>query len=158
MTDKLAPLEVRFWAKVDKTETCWNWTASKCRNGYGRFGMKDKVPYSHRVSYEMVNGPIPAGMELDHTCHNRACVRPEHLRPVTHQQNLENRSGAQSNSASGIRGVSWHKAARKWSANVRHGGSNHYLGLFADMKEAETVAIAKRNELHTHNSLDRRVA
>lgn len=148
-------LEERFWAKVDKTGACWNWTASKCHNGYGRFGIKREVPYSHRVSYEMANGPIPAGMELDHTCHNRACVNPAHLRPATHKENLENLSGAQRNSKTGVRGVCWHKASRKYQASVVHNQKRHHIGLFDSITEAEAAVIAKRNELFTHNDLDR---
>lgn len=114
-----------------------------------------KNGYAHRVSYEMAFGHIPDGMVIDHTCHNRKCVTPSHLQAVTQKQNLENRTGAMESSKSGIRGVSWHKKARKWVAQVRHNQVTHYVGLFADIKEAEVAVIARRNELFTNNLADR---
>jgi hypothetical protein len=72
----------RFWAKVRKTDTCWLWTASGDRNGYGLFWNGDKLVYAHRYAYELLVGPIPAGLTIDHLCETPACVWPTHLEPV----------------------------------------------------------------------------
>lgn len=70
-------------------DECWEWTASKDRLGYGRFGSYTRgSTLAHRVSYKLFVGPIPEGMELDHLCGNRGCVRPDHLEPVTHAENM----------------------------------------------------------------------
>lgn len=145
----------RFWDKVDKSETCWNWTAYRDPRGYGRFSIGGIPGYAHRISQEMVSGPIPPGMDIDHTCHNRACVNPAHLRVVSHKQNHENRKGAARNSASGIRGVSWHTKVGKWRAVVRHNGKQVSGGYFDDVNEAAEAVKQLRLRLFTHNDLDR---
>lgn len=89
MPKKRRPTPERFWEKVLKTESCWHWRGSKTRKGYGNFfGPDRKVVRAHRYSYELAKGPIPEGLELDHLCRNRACVRPDHLDPVTHVENV----------------------------------------------------------------------
>jgi hypothetical protein len=95
--------EDRFWAKVNKngpdgfhSQTgenlgpCWLWTASTSGKGYGKMGVggrKGHQVYAHRFSYELLVGPIPPGLELDHLCRVHHCVRPDHLDPVPHQEN-----------------------------------------------------------------------
>lgn len=72
----------RFWAKVEKTETCWLWTAAT-QFGYGIFtrpsGTGPKAVKAHRFSWELVFGPVPAGLFVLHHCDVRNCVRPDHL-------------------------------------------------------------------------------
>ena len=147
--------EERFWAKVQKTDTCWNWAGSKDLAGYGAVRIKGERILAHRASYEMVVGQIPDGERIDHLCFNTSCVRPDHLRPVTRKQNGEHRKGAPVHSKSGVRGVTWNSQMNKWRALVGHYGKQHYVGHFDDIAEAEAAVIAKRNELHTHNDLDR---
>jgi len=151
-------LEDRLWAKVEKTETCWIWRGAVDQKGYGMIWDEGARPRAHRVSWELVNGPIPEGLQVDHKCHNHACVNPSHLRPLTPKQNNEHRLGSPVNNTSGVRGVYWHKKAQKWMVSVGHNGRNIYAGLFPTVAEAEAAAIAKRNELHTHNDRDRTVA
>jgi hypothetical protein len=64
---------------------CWIWIGFIDWYGYGRVGKKQ----SHRVAYELVNGPIPEGLVIDHLCRVRCCVNPAHLEAVTRAVNNE---------------------------------------------------------------------
>lgn len=83
--------EELFWAKVQKTDSCWLWVAGKDRRGYGRFAINRKPKLAHRVSYEFMTGKIPEGLVIDHLCRETSCVNPAHLEPVTVKEN--NRRG-----------------------------------------------------------------
>lgn len=144
--------EADFWARVEKGPSCWIWTGRLDRHGYGVFGNREGA---HRYAYRLANGEIPAGLKVDHICHSPKCVRPEHLRLATQKQNQENRAGASRHSKSGVRGVHWDETKRRWVAQVRHHGSGYYQKRFRTLEEAEAAVIAKRNELFTHNDLDR---
>lgn len=116
---------------------------------------------SRRVCHarsQPVVGAIPADREIDHICHNRKCVNPEHLRLVTRKQNQEHRINPNSNSRSGVRGVHWHKAQQRWTATVGHHRQRLFVGYYDTIEEAEAAVIAKRNELFSHNDMDRECA
>lgn len=70
----------RFWDKVKKTPSCWEWQAGKI-NGYGRIGLTSqrRCVLAHRLSYEIHYGPIADGMCVLHRCDTPGCVRPDHL-------------------------------------------------------------------------------
>lgn len=80
--------KARFWTKVEDTRTCWNWRSSFSRNGYGVFGFKGKSLKAHRVAYELVNGKIPQGLNVLHTCDNPKCINPDHLWVGTQGDNV----------------------------------------------------------------------
>lgn len=86
---KGAKAEARFWSKVEKTDGCWLWRGGLFRTGYGCFY---EVPrpgrLAHRYAYELLVGPVPEGLELDHLCRVRHCVNPAHLEPITHAENM----------------------------------------------------------------------
>lgn len=85
----------RFMSKIQKTDSgCWEWTGCHNSSGYGEFvrgSRRDgtrRTIRAHRYAYEHFVGKIPDGLELDHLCRNRTCVRPDHLEAVTHRENI----------------------------------------------------------------------
>lgn len=84
----------RFFAKVDKTDTCWNWTGATTATrknraiGYGSFLINKRPFYAHRLSFLMHNGYLTEGLVVDHQCNNTLCVNPEHLKEMTSRENV----------------------------------------------------------------------
>lgn len=96
-------LPEQFWSKVQRPandDECWLWTGAIAARGYGSLRHRQVSSLAHRVAYELLVGPIPSGLFIDHTCHNldascaggddclhRRCVNPAHLEPVTNATN-----------------------------------------------------------------------
>jgi len=81
--------EEKFWGMVKKTDSCWIWTGTQTKDGYGRFWQKAKKKLVHRISFESLKNIIPKGLEIDHLCRNRICVNPDHMECVTHAENMK---------------------------------------------------------------------
>lgn len=146
--DRHATPEESFLARTEPIvgdPGCIIWTGTLDTAGYGQINVDRRNFKAHRYAWEREQGSIPDGMQIDHTCWNRACVNVGHLRLATAQQNTWNRAGANPNSTTGFRGVTRNR--RGYQARVRADGKMHCLGTFPTIEEAAAVASAKRKEL-----------
>lgn len=133
---KRPSFEEIFWSKVKKTATCWIWTASKDKVGYGQIGTRE--PFSkvkcfrpHRVAYELIKGRIPKGLQLDHLCRNTSCVNPNHLEAVTARVNILRGNGIAA------------KNAVKTHCNRGHPLSGANLRISINKKNGNKIRICK---------------
>lgn len=86
-----APLEQRLWRNVEKTDGCWLWRGALNQKGYGSIqegGKGSKRVATHRLSYQLANGPVPDGLFVLHKCDVPNCVNPDHLWLGTHEDNM----------------------------------------------------------------------
>jgi hypothetical protein len=84
---------LRSKVMLDDATGCWNWTGHTGKTGYGNFWLSNRQILAHRASYAMAGLVIPDDAQLDHLCRNRACVRPDHLEPVTARENTLRSAG-----------------------------------------------------------------
>ncbi|MDF8266016.1 hypothetical protein [Luteipulveratus flavus] len=94
-------VRARYEAKVVRTDGCWYWTGALHRHGHGRFWVarrrhpdgtrQDVVLIAHRFGYAIAHGPpaLTAAASLAHQCDEPLCQRPDHLRPSSNGQNLD---------------------------------------------------------------------
>lgn len=69
-----------FFTQKDESDSgCWEWSRSRRKDGYGQIMYAGKQRTTHRLAYELAHGSIPDGAQINHRCHNRACINPDHL-------------------------------------------------------------------------------
>lgn len=128
-------------------EGCLLWTGAITGQGYGNLVSSGRWVGAHRFAWERENGPIPEGMQVDHTCYVRNCVNVDHLRLASPAQNLANKSGPSSSNTLGLRNVYLNPRSGKWVVDVG-AGTGRFTGSFPTLKEALLVAEETRRRLY----------
>lgn len=109
----------------------------KTGTGYRLISVFGKQYYAHRLAWLYIVGEFPS-LCIDHINGDRMDNRFSNLRIAEHRQNCANARRSSANT-SGLKGVSWSKAAGKWQANVKRDGVNIYLGLFKTREAAHAA-------------------
>ena len=115
-------------------------------HGYIIVGFDGEAHYAHRLAWMLANGPIPAGMEIDHIDHDPSNNRLANLRLVTGRDNKANQARSSRNT-SGVTGVFWARHANAWAAQIKARGAVHHLGYF---KNITAAAAARKSAEATH--------
>lgn len=125
---RLSPT-ARFWEKVNKDGpeppafpghgACWVWQGYTGSSGYGRLRVEGVFCQAHRYAYELLVGPIPEGLQLDHLCRVRSCVNPAHLEPVTARENkLRSVPFIRAETPNCPAGHPWDERNTRWSSSA----------------------------------------
>ena len=120
-------------------------------NGYLHIRIGDRRVKNHRIVWEMHNGRIPEGMEVDHINHIKTDNRIENLRIANHKQNLSN-SSLRCDSSTGVSGVSWNRNRSKWHAYIKSDYKRRHIGFFDSFDEAVAARKLKEVELGFHEN------
>lgn len=115
-------------------------------SGYRIMNVAGKLYRAHRLAWLYVYGEMPDGM-IDHINGVRSDNRIANLRLADNGKNQMN-AKRRSDNKSGYRGVSWHRKASKWSAEIWCDGEKHYLGLFECEKDAHAARVEAAKRLH----------
>jgi hypothetical protein len=97
---------------------------------------------AHRLAWELINGPVPGGMQLDHLCRNRGCVSPSHLELTTQRENTTRvlSCALKQDSTSKYPGVCWDKQRQRWLAQITVNGKRRHLSYHPPTPEGEWQA------------------
>jgi hypothetical protein len=86
---RATPAERIRRAYVVEATGCWRWIRGLTSSGYGHLSIRGVYYQAHKIVYILEVGPLPEGLEPDHTCRNRWCVNPADLEFVTHGVNVQ---------------------------------------------------------------------
>lgn len=115
--------------------------------GYASVNIHKKVYLMHRVVWEMHNGPIKNGMQVDHIDGDRLNNKISNLRLASHNQNCHN-AKTRSDNTSGVKGVTWDKTLGKWRSRIMVNKKRVNVGCFDDLELAQLATSEAREKLH----------
>ncbi len=97
-----------------------------CKRGRAKLSIMGHQYYVHRVAFKIMTGNWPK-LDIDHVNGNPSDNRWVNLREATDTQNQANAKKRKDNTT-GLKGVAFHKATKKWRAQISHNGKDKWLG------------------------------
>jgi len=146
-----------FWTKVNKTDSCWNWTAAKCRDGYGLYSIKKLGQFkAHRFSLMIEGVDIPKGYVVMHHCDNPSCVNPATVQENNKDKQNKGRQSFPKGTANAgakltddqVRDI---KARAKVGSRVGYNNGSNIKELAIEYKvSTETIRLISRGIIWDH--------
>lgn len=153
--------EEKFYKYISKDPVsgCWLWLGHKNRRGYGTFYVS-RLTFkghlkAHRWVYERFVGPISDGLEIDHLCCVSSCVNPEHLEPVTHDENIRRGVERGSFSGNGQSFVRYQGSKTHCPSGHPYSGENLHIYIKSDGSAARICLACRRRHNKTRYEKDR---
>jgi hypothetical protein len=124
---KSKSVKERLWSNVDigPPDACWEYQGSRQRFGYGRLQVSGVRHLTHRLAYELVNGPIPKGQEVLHRCDNPPCCNPSHLFLGSKADNCKDRAAKHRTASGDSHGRRLHPEAYEGTKGDGHWTRKH---------------------------------
>jgi hypothetical protein len=165
MIDRLPPqmrakIQLELCPFPDLPGFCWGWTGAVTSSGYGSIGRNGRTISTHRLAYELIVGPIPDELTIDHLCLNELCANPAHMEPVTRRENTLRAQPERSRCAQGHalagpnlvirvrRGTQTHRTCRvcqyEWQRQRRHRIGESKRTRSVVQKRAQILGAAER--------------
>lgn len=135
---------LRHWNPAMNTRSSGKPFGAIQKNGYFMGSFNNRRWYAHRLVWLLHYGSVPA--QLDHIDGDKTNNRIENLRPVTNQENSQNRRDCV--------GASWQQVTQCWQVGIQHAGRKIYVGRYSCLLDARAAYIRMKRHLHTHNPFE----
>jgi len=129
---------IRFFSKVEKTDTCWIWKANSICDGYGFIKVNKTNIRAHRFSYQLHYGKFNKELHVLHKCDNRLCVRPDHLFLGTNKDNVDDKVSKDRQAKGSINGNSI--LNEEQVKEIKFHLQNKYYGYMKDLVSKYNVS------------------
>lgn len=161
MSSSLLEKDPRFWRKVaiSQPASCWLWMGAKKPKGYGNLTRNGKWTTAHRHAWLLRFGPIPAGMQVQHSCDTPSCCNPNHLMlgtVISNYVDMVRKGRSRSNHRNRLTGER-HPNSKLSSAQVAAIRARYVRGLTRQADLAReygvtqvTISLITRNEVRIH--------